>query len=191
VTTFNSHKENTFHYLTFVTFARVPIFKSETICQFFIDAVVETKEIFPFKLVAYVLMPDHAHLIINPFDRNIVTVAKSIKGKSAKKTLDWLKTNGHFGSLAKLERTHPKKRNHSYSVWQKGVRSIDLESHKFVQQKSNYIHLNPVRAGLCDHPAKWKWSSYRSYFPHKPGEVPIEIDWQAYWSMEDGQRPSA
>jgi hypothetical protein len=62
---------------------------------------------------------------------------------------------------------------------------IDLWSHKFVRQKLNYLHLNPVRAGLCEHPADWKWSSYRSYLPHKPGEVPIEVDWQAYWKDEE------
>jgi hypothetical protein len=38
---------------------------------------------------------------------------------------------------------------------------------------------------LCEHPADWKWSSYRAYLPHKVGEVPIEIDWQAYWKDEE------
>src|SRR2546430_13576463 len=44
------------------------------------------------------------------------------------------------------------------------------------RQKLNYIHLNPIRAGLCDHPAKWRWSSYHAYLPHELGAVPIEID---------------
>lgn len=149
----------------------------------------ETKEDYPFKLIAYVIMPDHVHLIINPVGCDIVAVGKTLKGKSAKKILDWLKENEHLRSLAKLKRTYPKKRNHSYSVWQKGVKSVDLESHKFVTQKSNYVHMNPVRAGLCDHPAKWKWSSYRAYLPHEPSEVPLEIDWRAYWPG-DGQKPS-
>ena len=43
---------------------------------------------------------------------------------------------------------------------------------------------NPVRAGLCNHPATWKWSSYKAYLPHEPGEVPIETDWRAYWKDE-------
>ena len=56
---------------------------------------------------------------------------------------------------------------------------------KFIRQKLNYLHLNPVRAGLCEHPAEWKWSSCRAYLPHKPGEVPIEVDWQAYLKEEE------
>jgi putative transposase len=189
MTTFNSTKDNVFHYLTFVTFGRVPIFKSESICQFFIESLMGTKEAFPFRLVAYVIMPDHVHLILNPQECNIEAVGKAIKGKSAKKILDWLKENRHHESLAKLKRNNPKKRNHSFSVWQKGIKSIDLESQKFVLQKTNYTHMNPVRAKLCAHPAGWKWSGYRAYFPHEPGDVPMEIDNAVYWS--DGQRPSA
>lgn len=200
MTTFNSRKENVFHYVTFVTFKRVPIFKSERVCQFFIDALRETKQEYPFKLIAYVIMLDHVHLIINPVGCDIEVVGKTLKGKSAKKSLDWLKENEHFESLAKLRRTNPLKRNHTYSIWQKGVKSIDLESHKFVMQKCNYTHMNPVRANLCDHPAKWIWSSFRAYQPHESNEVPIEIDRRPYWEpeelatarmKEDGRRPSA
>ena len=60
--------------------------------------------------------------------------------------------------------------------------SIDIWSHKFIRQKLNYIHLNPVRAGFCDHPAKCRWSSYHAYLPHETGEVPIEIDWRWMWT---------
>jgi len=45
--------------------------------------------------------------------------------------------------------------------------------------------MNPVRAGLCKHPAEWKWSSYRAYLPHESGTVPIEMDWRGYWSEEE------
>jgi len=63
--------------------------------------------------------------------------------------------------------------------------AIDIWSRKFIRQKLNYIHNNPVRAGLCDHPAKWRWSSYRAYLSHRPGEVPIEIDQRWLWSEEE------
>jgi REP element-mobilizing transposase RayT len=181
MTTFNSKEKNTFHYLTFVTFKRVPIFMSPIICQFFIDALAEIRKKHPLKLVAYVIMLDHVHLILNPAVAGIELVGKELKGISAKKILDWLKQNGHSTSLNKLKRRKIGKRNHSFSIWQKKVKSVDLSSQKFILQKMDYVHLNPVRAGLCDHPAKWKWSSYHAYLPHKTGEVPIEIDLQGYW----------
>jgi len=186
MTIFNSTEENVLHYLTFVTFRRVPIFRSDHICQFFIDALKETRDKHPFKLIAYVIMPDHVHLIVNPLECDIQIVGKELKERSAKKTIDWLKDEGHSVSLNKLRRQIPGKRNHTYSVWQKRVKSVDLNSQKFILQKISYVHMNPVRAGLCDHPAKWKWSSYLAYLSHDPSDaVPIEPDKQAFWSEEE------
>ncbi len=193
--TFNSTEQNIFHYLTFVTFDRIPIFKSQEICQFFINALSDIRERHPFKLIAYVIMLDHVHLIVNPFGCNIALVGKELKGKSARLIIDWLKQNDHSLSLAKLRRSNPGKRNHSYSVWQKGVQSVDLWSHKFILQKMNYVHLNPVRAGFCDHPAKWKWSSYHAYLKKPLYDIPIEPERNGYWSETgfgaSGQRPLA
>lgn len=200
MTTFNSTEENISHYLTFVAFKRVPIFKSHVVCQLFIDSLLEIREKHPFKLIAYVIMPDHVHLIVNPLNCDIELVGKELKGISARKIIDWLKENGHLSSLDKLKLKAMGKRNHSYSVWQKKVKSVDLWSHKFILQKMNYVHMNSVRAELTDHPAKWKWSSYLAYLPHKAGDVPIEPDMRAYWNEEDfaehfdgerGRRPLA
>jgi putative transposase len=188
MTVFNSKEPNTFHYLTMVAFRRVPVFKSEKACQFFIEVLQETRKKHPFKLVGYVIMPDHVHLILNPVECDISLIGKELKGKSGKKIIDWLKEKNFVTSLEKIKLKNPQKRNHSYAVWQKKVKSIDLSSPKFIRQKLNYVHLNPIRAGLCDHPAKWKWSSYHGYLPHKQGDVPIEMDWQAYWREEDFEK---
>jgi hypothetical protein len=96
-----------------------------------------------------------------------------------------LQESDHASSLKKLALEIPQKRGHKHALWQKEFSSIDLWSPKFIRQKLNYIHLNPVRAGLCKHPAEWKWSSYSAYFPHEPGSVPIEMDWRGYWSKDD------
>jgi putative transposase len=185
MTVFNSKEQNTFHYLTMVCFDRVPVFKSQIACQIFIDVLAETREKHPFKLIGYVIMPNHVHLILNPVECDISLIGKELKGKSGKRIIDWLKENNYQSSLEKIALPKTQKRNHSFAVWQKKVTSIDLTSPKFIRQKLHYIHLNPIRAGLCEHPAKWKWSSYHAYLPHKHGEVPIEMDIQGYWKEEE------
>lgn len=176
---------DTFHYITSVTFNRVPIFRSETACEIFVEKLGEVREKFPYKLIGYVVMPDHFHLIVNLKDDDVSKFLLRLRGLSARQIIDWLKEKKFVSSLAKLELHFPQKRQYTHAVWQKKPVVIDLYSHKFLRQKLNYIHLNPVRAGFCDHPAKWKWSSYRAYLPHKSGEVPIEIDWQAFWKKEE------
>jgi len=165
-----------------VTYKRVPIFKNNTARDIFLRNLSELRALHPFKLVGYVIMHDHVHLIINPLEPNISVLLRKLKGKSAREIIDWLLANGHASSLTKL-RLNVKDRE--YAVWQKDSSAIDLFSHKFLQQKLRYIHMNPVRAGYCESPEDWRGSSYRAYFPHDPGTIPIEIDVNPYWNNED------
>ena len=163
-----------------VTHQRVPVFRSDHACEMVVNTLEEVRRLYPYKLIGYVIMPDHIHTIINNASGTISDWLRRVRGNSARVILSWLRREGHERSLAKLVLKSAQKRNHNHAVWQKDPSVIDLWSPKFIRQKLRYLHLNPVRAGLCEHPADWKWSSYRSYLPHKAGAVPIEIDWQGY-----------
>ena len=178
---FKSNETNTFHYVTLVTYNRVPVFRSDRACEIFVATLTEVRQKYPYKLIGYVIMPDHVHAIVNRSNDTISDWLRRVRGNSARQILSWLREDHHLVSLKKLELARPQKRNHTHAVWQKDPSVIDLWSPKFIRQKLKYLHMNPVRAGLCEHPAEWKWSSYRAYLPHQLGNVPIEIDWQAYW----------
>ena len=181
---FKSNEQNTFHYVTLVTYNRVPVFRSDRACEILVTTLQEVRQRYPYKLVGYVIMPDHVHAIVNRSVDTISEWLRRVRGNSARQILSWLRTEQHLMSLQKLQLAVPQKRNHTHAVWQKDPSVIDLWSPKFVRQKLNYLHLNPVRASLCEHPADWKWSSYRAYLRHSAGDVPLEVDWQAYWKEE-------
>ncbi|TWT45359.1 hypothetical protein RAS1_17820 [Phycisphaerae bacterium RAS1] len=65
-----------------------------------------------------------------------------------------------------------------------GVRN--LFSPQEVREKIDYIHMCPVRRGLCAHPADWPWSSARAY--EGAADAPIRIDFE---SMPDDVRQRA
>jgi hypothetical protein len=46
-----------------------------------------------------------------------------------------------------------------YQFWERNALSVELRTHEVFLQKLKYIHLNPVRAGLCVLPAQYKYSS--------------------------------
>ncbi len=48
-------------------------------------------------------------------------------------------------------------------VWQKGFYDFNIYSDEKLQQKLDYIHLNPVRAGLVEHSVEYTYSSARNY----------------------------
>jgi len=182
---FKSREQNLVHYVTAVNYDRVPVFRSDHACQLLIDALVTTRMKDQFRLIGYVIMPDHFHMLANPLGLDITIVTGRLKGRAASSILQWLRYEGHWSSLKKLALAAKLQSGQTHAVWMKEFSSIDIWSHKFIRQKLNYVHLNPVRAGLCDHPAKWRWSSYHAYLPHEPGAVPIEIDWRWTWSEEE------
>ena len=130
-------------------------------------------------------MPDHFHMLANPLKLDISVVVGRLRGRAAAAILSWLRTAGHLSSLAKLALPKPLKSGQTHAVWMKEFSAIDIWSRKFIRQKLDYVHMNPVRAGLTDHPAKWRWSSYVAYFPHEPGTVPIEVDLRWRWTEEE------
>jgi putative transposase len=182
---FKSREPNLVHYATSVTFNRVPIFRSDHACSLLIDALATTREKEPFKLIGYVVMPDHFHLLANPLNLDISIIVGRIKGRAAVTILSWLREQGHLLSLAKLALPRQLKSGQTHAVWMREFSAVDIWSRRFIRQKLNYIHMNPVRAGLCDHPGKWHWSSYQAYMPHEPGTVPIEVDKRWLWSEEE------
>ena len=116
---------------------------------------------------------------------NISRLAGRLKGRAASKILKWLRNENRVPSLDKLALRKPLASGQTHAVWLQDFSAIDIWSHKFIRQKLHYIHMNPIRAGFCDHPAKWRWSSYHAYLPHEPGGVPIEIDWRWLWSADE------
>ena len=173
------------HYVTAVAFNRVPVFRSDQACSLFIDALATTREKEPFKLIGYVVMPDHFHLLANPLNLDISILVGRLKGRAASSILGWLRAEAHSISLAKLALPRSLKSGQTHALWMKEFSAVDIWSRKFIRQKLHYIHMNPVRAGLCDHPAKWRWSSYHAYLPHEAGSVPIEVDQRWLWSEEE------
>ena len=151
---FKSHDPNTFHYTTSVCYRRVPVFRSDEACNLLIEALAETRRRLPLKLIGL-----RYHAGSHTFDLESARLRyqkryEFDKEPSARQIIDWLREFNYQSSLRKLALDVPQKRGHTHAVWQKDFSSIDLWSPKFIRQKLNYIHLNPVRARLCKHPAE-------------------------------------
>ena len=93
-------------------------------------------------------MIDHIHLLTDqpkpPSD-----VLRIIKGITARRVIDYLKENDYTSSLEKL-RHEVRNRNHRYSLWQTEKNVLPIFSEGMFMQKVNYIHNNPVCAGLVE-----------------------------------------
>jgi len=90
---------------------------------------------------AYVLMTNHVHLLMTP------------------------ENPGSIGRLFQsLGRHYVRYINEAYgrrgSLWEGRYKSTIIQTQTYLLTCQRYIEMNPVRAGLVDHPAKYRWSSY-------------------------------
>jgi putative transposase len=111
-------------------------------------------------LYAYCVMDNHIHLIWQiTGDHNPAEVRKSFFESTAKSFKNDLLA--YHPNVLKLFVSTQKDRN--YHFWKRRPLSIDLFTNYVIFQKLDYIHNNPVNAGLCKYPEQYEFSSARFY----------------------------
>jgi len=141
-------------FITTVTKNREPFLKHDEDIATFMDTLRQVQQIHPFNLLAYVILPDHYHCILNPGNSigDFSIILRSIK---------WNYTRNY------------KKAHHlstSLSLWQRGFWDHVIRNEQDLMHHLDYIHWNPVKHGLAKSPERWKHSSFpfwyeRDYYP--------------------------
>jgi REP element-mobilizing transposase RayT len=108
----------------------------------FLDVCGSLIKQWPCKLIAYVVMPDHTHLIVNPRDGDIQRFTGALKTLSAKRIVD-------ITGDARFIRETPDADGCIHQVWQESFKAMPLWSAWMIWQKINYIHANPVKLDWC------------------------------------------
>jgi putative transposase len=158
---FQVSRDNPAYYLTSVTHNRLPIFQKDEIKQIVAAAFDEARKSAGIMIFAYVIMTDHTH-VLSDNAREMKDVLRFLNGISAKRIIDHLKENDYESSLAKL-RIQERDNRHKHSVYEHHPNAIRITGEDAFMQKVNYIHQNPVRAGLVDHPYEYLFSSSRQW----------------------------
>jgi putative transposase len=167
-------------YITVVTKDRLPVFQTDPLKEILCRALDEARRSAGFLLFAYVVMLDHLHLLTSR-PSTTSDVLRVLKGLAARRLIDYLKTNNYFSSLAKLQHQE-RNRNYKYSLWQTEKNVLPVFSEGMFIEKMNYIHKNPVRAGLVEHASDYRWSSARIWQGRPLGNEPLLVDREViYW----------
>jgi REP element-mobilizing transposase RayT len=113
-------------------------------------------------------MSNHVHLIVNcnePFLlKDTIRDLKKYTSKAAIQEIINGKESRRQWMLEIFKQEGEKDpKNKTFKVWQKGNHALELYSEKFTWEKINYIHRNPVKAGLVIYPEQWLYSSATNY----------------------------
>ena len=111
----------------------------------------------------YVVMTNHVHAILQQPEGNLSATIRDFKKMTARQIINLAKTEPESRRdwmLHRFEWNAAKRANVSdHQVWIHNSHSEEILKYWFFQQKLDYIHMNPVRAGWVNKPEDWRYSS--------------------------------
>ena len=146
------------HFITFSCFHRLPLLEAPAARETFEAVLEQTRARHQARIYAYVLMPEHVHLLVNEPPR--IPLAQLLK--------------------AVKQITSRKLRGSREKFWQDRYHDSNVYGEKARSEVIRYIHRNPVKRGLVEKPEDWPWSSFRHYATGVKGTVEIESQWTAF-----------
>lgn len=111
-----------------------------------------------FLIYAYCIMLDHLHIVTGG-ELSPSNTLRYLNGISARRIVDNLKNAGHQTSLEKLKISA--RGSHKFAVWQHHSNTFIITSEGMMMQKVNYVHKNPLEAGLVESMEDYRFSSAR------------------------------
>ncbi len=169
------------HFVTLSVVYWIDIFSRQLYRDIVIDSFKYCQENMGLTINGYVIMSNHIHAILQSQNGKLSQTITSFKKFTGAKFIQsifdcpesrrvWL-----LNQFAHASIVH--NRNSSHQIWVNGNRPMSLTTGTFFWQKLNYIHNNPVRAGIVDNPEDYIYSSARNYLGRE-GKLKIElVDW--------------
>ena len=155
------------HFITFTVVDWIDVFTRQT----YNDVIIKSLDYFiqnkGMILYGYVIMSNHIHIIIQSQEATLSDLIRDFKKFTAKSILEKIQNSPESRREWMLERfklaTESHSRNKNYQLWQYGNHPEEVYSNKFMWTKLDYIHLNPVRAGIVEKASHYVYSSASNY----------------------------
>jgi len=138
----------------------------------FVAVLGEVRRRYQFRLVGFVVMPEHVHLLMSEPGKGdpskVIqalkqTVSRRLRSKSGRKIVGIQLPLSLVG-----EDSYP-------HFWQHRFYDFNVWSDEKKIEKLEYMHQNPVKRGLVQDPKDWAWSSYGFYAGGEDGLVKIDL----------------
>jgi len=167
--------------LYFVSFSVVnwiDVFTRKYYRDIFLDSLRFCQENKGLEIYAWCIMSNHVHLIIGTSQMPMQDIIRDLKKFTSVKIIEAIKENQQESRkewlLWMFERAGKKNSNNTnYQFWQQDNHPIELSNNEMMTQKLNYIHHNPVEAGIVLSSEEYLYSSAKNYAGMK--EYLIEI----------------
>ena len=130
------------YFVTSVTYCRAPLLIDHF--SIFWEAVERSLDRVRFEIIAWVVLPEHFHMILDPKDNDLSGILRRLKLSFA---------NQFY-----------RQQDHSQgAIWQRRFWDHIIRDQEDMNRHIDYVHYNPVKHGLTENPHQWRYSSFGKY----------------------------
>lgn len=171
--------EGSIFYITSVVYNRIKIFSRPSFIIPILDSLNYYRYQYSCKLIGFVIMFDHIHLLLYPEKvESITEFMRDFKRFTSGRITRQAKVEGITDWIESFEIAGKETERAEYKVWQDSFWEQTIYTEKFLEQKLDYIHMNPVRAGIVESAVEYPYSSCRNYFKNDISLIEIDNDWK-------------
>jgi len=144
------------------------VFTRQIYCDLLLDSLRHCQTKKGLLVHSWCIMSNHLHLILSALQNNLSKVLGDFKTFTSKQLISAIEDNqgesrGEWMLRIFSEQGQQNSRNSKYQFWRQDNQPKECYSAAFTAQKINYIHNNPVAAGIVDRPEHYLYSSARDY----------------------------
>jgi putative transposase len=156
------------HFVTFAVVEWVDVFTRKEYRDILIDSIRYCQAEKDLVMHCWCIMSNHVHMISSAKNNDLSDILRDFKKFTSKQIIKAILNNQHESRREWMlnifrEAGAENSRNNEYQFWRQDNRPQELYSPKFTLQKINYIHNNPVVAGIVEKPEEYLYSSARDY----------------------------
>ncbi|GAC1306078.1 MAG: transposase [Mucilaginibacter sp.] len=160
------------YFVTLTVTDWIDVFTRRLYNDFIIENLAWNQQHKRLNIYAYVIMTNHIHLVANVTDGSLGNVLGHFKTYTSKGLFEMIKTNAQesrrewmIKAFERAGKYNPLNENHQF--WQNGNYPVLLYSPAVIDQKIDYIHENPVKAGFVGSADEYWYSSANPESPLK------------------------
>ena len=169
------------YFITFAVVGWLNVFTRSQYCDLLIESLRYCQREKGLVIYAWCIMSNHVHFIvgrnkerkleaiIRDFKKfTSVQICRSIEENKEESRGEWMLA--YFKKAAIESKKHTK-----YMFWQNEYHPIELSTDAMMKQRLNYLHNNPVKAGMVEKPEDYIYSSAKDYYLNESGLLEIEL----------------
>ena len=168
------------HFITFAVVEWVDVFTRKEYRDVVLDSIRFCQKEKGLLVHAWCIMSNHVHMVVSAVNNDTSDILRDFKKFTSKQLIKAIAENEQESRREWMLEIFSKSgaansRNRNYQFWRQNNQPKELFTEKFANQKLDYIHNNPVEAGIVEKAEEYVYSSARDYYYGKQCGL-LEID---------------